>query len=215
MIAAYIICGLLILFLLFLIAKLTFSVSYVNDLQVKLKVLFLTFTLYPLEPEEVKKKEKKQKKPKKPGHIRQKPPTAKPPLKETLLLVKDIVAELIEKSGRYLKLEEYRVKVLVATDDPAKTGILYGAVSGILGSISVMIDRLKRRTHQKNRIYTEVKADFLAEEPEIYIRIALSMRVWQMFSLGITASKGLLQYFSLKKEFAKENEQRNAAQTNH
>lgn len=215
MIAVYIICGLLILFLLFLILKITISVSYVNDLQVKLKVLFLTFTLYPTEPKEEKQKEKKPEKPKKPGHIKQKPPKPKPPLKETLLLVKDILRELIEKTGRYLTLEEYRVKVLVATDDPAKTGVLYGAVSGILASISVMIDRLKRRTRKKDRFYTEVKADFLAEEPEIYIRIALSMRVWQMFSIGITASKGLLQYFSLQKEFAKDNEQRNAAQTNH
>jgi hypothetical protein len=128
--------------------------------------------------------------------------------------VKDIVKELTEKSGRYLKLEEYRVKVLVATDDPAKTGVLYGAVSGILGGISVLVDRLKRRTRKKGKIYTEVKPDFLAEEPEVYIRIALSMRVWQMFSIGITASKGFLKYLSLQKEFAKDNEQRNAAQTN-
>lgn len=206
MVAVYIICGLLLIFLLTLCIKLTVAVSYVNDLQVKLKVLFLTFTLYPAEPKDEKKAAKSVKE-KKPEKKKPKPPKPKPPLKETLLLVKDIVKELTEKSGRYLKLEEYRVKVLVATDDPAKTGVLYGAVSGILGSISVFVDRLKRRTRKKGKIYTEVKADFLAEEPEVFIQIALSMRIWQMFSLGITASKGLLKYFSLKKEFAKDNEQ--------
>jgi hypothetical protein len=207
MVAVYIICGLLFLFLLFLIVKLTVSVSYVNDLQVKLKVLFLTFTLYPAQPKEKEIKIKKPAKEKKPVQKKQKPPKPKPPLKDILLLVKDIVRKLTEKTGRYIRLEEYRVKVLVATDDAAKTGVLYGVASGILGSISVMIDRIKRRTHKKDRIYTEVKADFLAEEPEIFIQIALSMRIWQLFSIGITASKGFLKYLSLQKEFAKDNEQ--------
>ena len=207
MVAVYIICGLLLLFLLFLITKLTVSVSYVNDLQVKLKVLFFKFTLYPTEPKEKKVKIKKEAKEKKPVRKKQKPPKPKPPLKDILLLVKDIVKELTEKTGKYLKLEEYRVKVLVATDNPAKTGVLYGVASGILGGISVMMNRIKRRTHKKDKLYTEVKADFLAEEPEISIQIALSMRVWQMFLIGITASKGFLKYLSLQKEFAKDNEQ--------
>jgi hypothetical protein len=199
LVAVYIISGIIFLFLLFLLVKVSVVISYVNDLQVKLKILFLTFTLYPAKikekAEKVTPEEKKQIKEKK-----QKQPKPKPPIKDTLLLVKDIIEQLTGKFGRFIKLEEYKVKVLIATDEPAKTGILYGLASAIVGSISVFVDAIKRRTHRKDRIYSEVKADFLAEEPEIFIKAALSLRVWQMSSMGITASKGFLKYLSLQKE---------------
>jgi len=205
MIALYIIGGIIILFLLSLLIKITVSVSYINDLQVKVKILFIKIKLFPFEKEIKQKKKTEVKKEKHISTKKQKPPKPQPPLKDTLLLIKDLVVEIIEKFGKYIKIEEYKVKVLVATDDPAKTGILYGVVSGILGSVSVIIDRIKRHTHKKGRIYTEVKPDFFAEESELYFSAALSLRVWQLLSMGITASKGLLRYNSLRKEISKKS----------
>lgn len=214
MVALYIISGILFLFLLSLFIKVTVSVSYVGDLQVKLKIFFIPIKIYPFGEKEAPEKKPVSRKKKPKAAEKQKPPKPKPPLKETLLLAKRLVYEILEKFGRYIRIEEYRVKVLVATDDMAKTGVLYGAVCGILGSISVMIDNVKRRTHRRDRIFTEVNADFLAEEPELFLSIGLSLRVWQLLSVGITAAKGLLKYNSLRKEKVNENEQRNAAQAN-
>lgn len=213
MIVLYIIGGILILFLLSLFIKLTIKISYANDLQIKLKILFFTIKIYPLKDKEEKEKEAAEKKKRKLKE-KHKPPKPKPALRETFVLLKEFLTEIIEKFGRYARLEEYRVKVLVASDNPAKTGILYGFVSGVLGNLSVLLNRIKRRTRKEGKIYTEAKADFLAEEPELFLSIALSMRIWQMFSMGISASKGLLRYNSLQKEKSEDNEQRNAAQTN-
>ncbi|HBR32818.1 MAG: DUF2953 domain-containing protein [Eubacteriales bacterium] len=198
MVWLYIIGGFLILLLLFLFMKVTIRVSYIGDLQVWIRFLFIKLKIYPLKEKAEEKAPpiaKKQKKPKEP-----KPEKPKPPLAETINLIKELFIEIITKFGRYIKLEEYRIKVLVATDDPAKTGVLYGIVCGTLGSVSVFIDRLKKRTRKKGRIYTEVTPDFIAGQSELYVSAAMSMRIWQFFSMGITATRGFLRYNSLRKE---------------
>jgi hypothetical protein len=193
----YILCGVLLLFLLVAFIKITVYISFANDLRVFIRVLFFKIRIYPFKEEKVEKKPVQKKKP---GKIKEaKPPRPRPPLKETLLLVKELVTEILGRFGRYIRIEEYRVKVLVATDDPAKTGVLYGAICGVLGSISVMIYRIKRRTRRAGRIYTEVNADFVSEEYELFLSVALSMRVWQLFIMGITVAKGLIKYNSLTK----------------
>lgn len=199
MIALYIFAGFFLLFLLSLWMKITVCVSYINDLQVRVKLLFFKIRVYPFKEEE----REEQAEPKKKRHLKQKkqkPPKENPSLKDTILLIKELLIEIIDKFGRYIRLEEYRMKVLVATDDPAKTGVLYGVVCGALASISVFIDQLKNRTHKKNEIFTEVTPDFIADEPELSVSVALSLRVWQLLSMGITASKSLLKYNSLRKE---------------
>lgn len=197
MIALYIIGGIFVFFFLLMFVRLSVMASYLeDDLQVKLKILFIKLTIYPFKEEKKVEKHKVVKKePSKP----KKEPKPVPPINETLLLLKDFVIEVVGKFGKYIKLEEYRIKLLVATEDPARTGVLYGLVSGILANISVFIERIKRRTKKKGRIFTEVKPDFISEKPEIFISVALSMRLWQFFSVGITASKGFLKYNSLRK----------------
>lgn len=179
--------------------KITVCVSYIYDLQVKIKFLLFKIKIYPLEAK-VEKRIKTKKLKKQKVVEKQKPPKPKPPIKEVLLLLKELIIEIYSKFGKYIKIEEYRVRVLVATDDPAKTGVLYGVVCAIMGNISVFINQIKRRTRREGKILTEVTPDFLAEEPELFVSVALSMRIWQLMLLGITASKGFLKYISLSKE---------------
>ncbi|HAN22033.1 MAG: hypothetical protein A2Y15_01275 [Clostridiales bacterium GWF2_36_10] len=197
MITLYVIGGILVLFFLLLLTKVTVNISFLNDFQVMVKILIFKIKLYPIDEKEekpIKLKEKKK------VAKKQKDPKPKPPIKELLLLLKDLIIEIYSKFGKYIKIEECRIKVLVASDDPARTGVLYGVVCGILGSVSVYIDKIKRRSYKKGRIFTEVKPDFIAEEPELFVSVAFSMRVWQLMSIGITASKGFLKYNSLGKK---------------
>ncbi len=195
----YILIGIALLTLLFLWTKATVHVSYKQEeIGVKLKFGLFRFNLYP--PKEEEKIEKKPKVKKKKPPKKKPKDKVKPPLKEVIHLVKDLVVETIHKFGKYLRLEEYRVKILVATEDPAMTGVIYGVVSGVLGSIAVYVQNLPRKTNNKKLIYTEVKPDFIATDYELFVSFAVSLRVWQLMSLGVTGGRGLLRYTALTKK---------------
>ena len=207
--ALYITGGIIAFLLLLSLVKVTVKLSFVNDLQVRLKILFISIKIYPLKAAEPKKAAPAKKKP--PAPAKPRPEKKTPPIKDILHLVKELVAESYSKFRHYIRLEEYRVKVLVATDDPAKTGVLYGAVCAALGALSVVTDRIKRRSKKKGRFYTEVTPDFIAEQPELFLSVALSLRIWQLASMGATAAKGLLKYNSLSKGVNKDDQPRDAA----
>ena len=51
----------------------------------------------------------------------------------------------------------------------------------------MLVCSLKRRTRNPKLIYTEIKPDFIAEQTDFYADIELSIRLWQILSLGMTA----------------------------
>lgn len=197
--ALYIIAGILLFFALLLFIKIKVRVSFCGDIEVVLKALFFKFSLYPGKEKKPKKAPPREEKPKEIPQKKPKPPRAKLALRDALTLIKELITEFISKFGKYLKLEEYRVRLLVATPDPADTALLYGAASAALGSISVLVYSLKRKSRKKGAFSTEIKPDFLAEQPELFFSAALSIRVWQLFSVGITATRAWLKYLSLTK----------------
>lgn len=198
MTALYIIGGIILLLMLMLLARVKIGISYCGTLNVEIKYLFLRFTAWSSEEakeEKPKKKAKKEKKaeakPEKKEHL---------PLKELLAAAKEILSRLISKLSAHLFLERARLKVLVADEDPAKTGILYGAACAAAGSIYGLLCSIKHRSGKKRSIDFSVKPDFLADKPELMFDIVVSIRLLFLLSVASTAGLGLMKLKGLTTE---------------
>ena len=131
--------GLLLLFGLLLLLRVGVQLRYDGSFSVKLKVLFLSFTLFP-KKEKLRIKgqlpsEKKAKKEKKKKQKKEKAVSKKPDFSEMFSFYRQLFTEVILPAlGRFLKHLHLRVDQLqieIASEDAAKTALLYGsAVSG-------------------------------------------------------------------------------------
>ncbi len=195
MIALYIVGGLLVLLSLLLLLKLTFRFSWCSGLLLEVKIGFYTIKKEfepALQREETEDKTE--------AETAKKPKTEKEsgvPFKELFPIIRETVSSLAKKLKKHLKIEKYILRINVASDDPAKTAILYGAVSASAASLQTYIDTLNIST-KKGRIYTEVKPDFISEKTDILVDIALSVRVWQGLSILLPLITGYKKYKLLK-----------------
>ncbi|MCL2518846.1 MAG: hypothetical protein FWF15_09820, partial [Oscillospiraceae bacterium] len=103
-------------------------IIYNETLKVTVGVLFFNFKLIPA-------KEKKEKKPKKGKEItlekvvEEKKEEVKPNILELISLIKNIITKITEQFNKHLNVSIKELHIKVATDDAAKTALLYGAVS--------------------------------------------------------------------------------------
>ncbi|MGI6717025.1 MAG: hypothetical protein ACOX3X_07550 [Eubacteriales bacterium] len=195
MTALYIILGILLLFAALLLVKISFRICYCGQLLISFKVGFIKKDFSLLEKKEVKIKEE----PEIPQRVKKaKKEEEKVPLKQIIPIIKETLTLLFEKTKRHIFLEKYILKITVATEDPAQTGIIYGIVAGGAASLLRMVEGIRNKSKKQGQIYTEVKPDFIAEKPDIYIDIILSTRVWRGLSMALTLSEGYTKYKKLK-----------------
>ena len=79
---------------------------------------------------------------------------------------------ILGRFAKHLKLEMLRLRVLVASDDAAKTAVEYGAVCTAAGIVHTAAEALPR-TNPKN-VDIRIECDFLADKPEIDAEICRS-----------------------------------------
>ena len=130
-------------------------------------------------------------------------PSQKRGLLENLGLIHNIVTTLLGKSTKHIRLRASRIIITVATDDAAKTAILFGAVNQAVVALIELLDQAKKwRRLRDSQI--SVKADFASEKSVADISITLSLRVWQMLSIlfhtALSYIKGKAKSKSTKKE---------------
>ena len=191
------ILALFIVFLLFL--KIRVCLSYDDEFVVKVKILFLNFSIIPKKQKKLKVKdfstkklkkrqdklkkknqEKEQKKQKRQSE-HQKDKGEK--IKDILELIKIILDNVLSPFGRYLKVEIIKLYIKIATNDPSKTAIIYGGVSQ---TASYIVEWLSNITNVdvKNKDSINIYADFLSETSEAKINLTLGLRVWHLFSIS-------------------------------
>ena len=129
-------------------------------------------------------------------------PSEKRGLLENLGFIREIVTKLLGKSAKHIRLRASRIIITVATDDAAKTAILFGAVNQAVIALIELLDQAKKwRGLRDSQI--SVKADFTAEKSTADISITLSLRVWQMLSIlfhtALSYIKGKTKAKSTKK----------------
>lgn len=193
MIALYIICGVLLLLGMILLIRVKAGISLCNDVVLTVKLLFITLSFkldkdsrLQFEKKDKKEKKQKQKKPSKSDDI---VPTEKAELPVVLGRLKAIVAKILNKFGRYVCIERFIIKLRVASDDPAKTAVLYGGASAFVSSLFALVMAHKNRTSDTKKLFFELTPDFISEKPDYFIDIMLSLRVWHILSTGLTAWK--------------------------
>lgn len=201
--------GLLLLFGLLLLLRVGVQLRYDGSFSVKLKVLFLSFTLFPKKeklcikgqpPSEKKEKKKKQKK--------EKAVSKKPDFSELFSFYRQLFTEVILPAlGRLLKHLHLRVDQLqieIASEDAAKTALLYGsAVSGGTAFLEFLRNITHLKMGREEEIY--IRSRFDKTEGSCRVRITLSLCMWQAVHILLPA---LMKYLLLqqKKEQQAEKE---------
>lgn len=191
MTALCIIGGVLLFFVWLFTRKLHIGAGFADDPFLYVRILLLKFRLPPEkaahteeEPKEQTTEKGRKKKAKK---EKEKAALPKKTVGEYITIFTDALKELVHKLKKYLFLEKYIIKADIGTDDAAKTAILYGAASNAAAQLWMLVCSLKKRTRNPKLIYTEIKPDFIAEQTDFYADIELSIRLWQILSLGMTA----------------------------
>ena len=148
----------------------------------------------PAEKKKPKKKKKKEKKPKKPAKAKE-----QPPLTAVITSFRDLLLGLVRNLKRHLKIEELRLRVLVASEDAAKTALEYGAVCALVEPVQLLA--LQAHRVRKDRVQVGVECDFLADKPEVDAEFCLSIRIWRLYWIALSSTRSLLRVLSLLKAY--------------
>ena len=208
MTALYVLVGIVLFFLWLFTRKLVLNVSYCryeNKPGLAVRFLFLKFNYFlelskkgeAKEEDELDEAVKRAKKKRKEQQREEKKSEGKVSIKEVLRIVKASVSEIYRKFGKYLFLEKFDLRLNVATEDAASTALLYGGVSALCAPLYAFTTRIKRK--KKDCVFMEVKPDFYAASIDAAVNITVSIRLWQVVSCLITASKAYLKFSALKK----------------
>lgn len=191
MTALCIIGGVLLFFVWLFTRKLHIGAGFADNPFLYVRILFLKLRLPPEKAAHTEENPKEQTtekgRKKKAKKEKEKAALPKKAVGEYITIFTDALKELVHKLKKYLFLEKYIIKADIATDDAAKTAILYGAASNAAAQLWMLVCSLKRRTRNPKLIYTEIKPDFIAEQTDFYADIELSIRLWQILSFGMTA----------------------------
>ncbi len=197
---------LVILFLICLIPflRVRLCLAYDEDLTVKLKILFIPYTLFPQKQKRIRakdfsikklqKKQKKQKTKKSTKKAKEETKDKNKNINEILELIKIILDNVLSPFGRYLKLEIAKIHVKIGTDDAAKTAVYYGLASQ---SVAYIVEFLSNLTNVsvKSKKSISVVPDFASDKSDAIINITFGLRIWHAVSL---ATKFYLGYNNLK-----------------
>ena len=115
--------------------------------------------------------------------------------------LRSLIAAILIHMPRTFSLRIRRLSVRLASDDPAKTALLYGAVSSALAFSLAWLDRHLFSVHRARREAISVLADFEGERTELNADLCLRTSLGRLLSLG---AKVLLPHF-LKHKKSKKN----------
>ncbi len=111
----------------------------------------------------------------------------------------------ITRLGKHLRIDFYKIRIVVASPDAARTAIAYGVVIGAAQNLwALLVSTGNLHTHRKSVL--SVDTDFTKTEPEVEVKLGFSLRVWQMTDIFFRAA---LEY--LKEDEADNDE--NSGQT--
>ena len=197
MIALYIISAILLLLLVLASLPVTLTVKYREELEAEISVFTIKRKIYPKEKKKVRisdyskkniekrrkkalrkklkaeKKRQKKQLPKKAGE------TATPKkgkgLLESIGLIKELLSALIPKTAKRIRIKATRIIINVATDDAAKTALLFPAVNGaVIGLVTYLDNASRFKDLDKSNI--AVRADFVSQRTTADIEISFSLR---------------------------------------
>jgi len=198
MIALYIVLSVLLLLFIISLLPVSLSLKYRDEVSLTASVAAIKIPLYPKKKKKVKisdytlkKTEKQKKKASKKELKRQnqkyvKKTNGKPKEKKTLLenlgLIRELLGAFIGGVVKHAKIKTEKIVLTVATDDAAKTALLYAAVNNAVLLIVAFLDSCKK-IEKLHKSEISVNADFLAEKCSADVEISFSLRVWHLIKI--------------------------------
>ena len=112
-------------------------------------------------------------------------------LEENLDLIKRVVSFFFSRLFRHLRIDVTRIRIIVGSDEAAKTAITYGIVVQAVAYILALLDKVSNvRGLARRDVY--VDADFLSEETKVDVKIAFSIRLWHILHLAFGSLRRLI-----------------------
>ncbi len=192
MIALCIILGIIALFALILCIPVHVLVKAQNtSVQVFARVFFFQRALYPTPkrtkrgrkaPKTARNGVKKNKKQAKRGSH----PPRKYAFRPLLRLITRLVKAVLRKFPRHFRVKILRYEVTVASDDAAKTALLYGTATALSAELFAVL-RAGTRFRIGRGAPVNVRADFLGTKPSIEAELDLSVTVFGALSMLLAA----------------------------
>lgn len=93
-----------------------------------------------------------------------------------------VVKKLLASFGKHLKIKTVRLRITVATEDAAKTAVVYGAVCQAVSYIMELLYNITGFTVSKSGEVT-VEPDFTAEKSSADIKVVFKLRVWHVLAM--------------------------------
>lgn len=184
MIALYVIGGILGLIVLLLFCSVTVIGSVNESVNIKIGYLFYQKTLIP--EGENKKRKTAENDIKKPNKIREM--IDKNGLVATIRELSGIVKVVLiklKKTVKHIYVKKFRCVITVASDDPCKTAIEYGEVSGVAFTILRGLQELMKWNTRKTKML--VQSDFNGNKSKIEIEFKVKLKLYFILSavLGV------------------------------
>lgn len=105
---------------------------------------------------------------------------------ETVRLIADITTGAVKKFKKRIRVKITRLKIKVASNEASKTAIAYGAIVETVNALlPVMTESKCFKMPPKEDL--DVAADFTSDTPEFDIDISLSLRVWHVLDIALSA----------------------------
>lgn len=195
MTAIYIVLSVLLLLFAISVLPISLTLKYKDDVVLTASVLTVKLPLYPRKKKKAKISDFKTKKAKKKKASGKKSPTKKADGKskekktmlESLDLIRELLVSCISGTIKHVKIKTTRIIINVATDDAAKTALLYAAVNNAVLLIVTFLDRCKKAKNLKGSEIS-VNADFLAQKSSADVEITFLLRVWHLIKILFTSA---------------------------
>lgn len=207
MIALYILAALILLIGALLAIPASVSVEYRDEVRVALSLLGLRLWQHPKKKKPVRlsdysprtierrrrrdarKKQwallKKQKKERaKPTAKKETAPKKKRGLLESVSLIRKIASVILARTAKHTRIELRRLDITVATDDAAKTALLFGAVNQAAIGLTELLEQ-SGNLHVPHNARVSVRSDFSAQKSTADVCVIFTLRVWQLLDVAI------------------------------
>ena len=206
MIALLIIAAVLILLTL---TKVGIDAAYSGEgaaLTVKLGPVRVQLLPKPKKPKK-EKKSRKEKHGKKEKDDKAKKPKRKLGLSSLLELAK-IGLHALNRFRISIRVDLFRLRFIMASDDPYTTAMTYGYVQTAVGVLTPKL----RRAFTVRDSHVEMGTDFLAEKPEIEARLVLTIRIGRIFGVLFATGWEFLRFY-IRQKRKKKSKSADRAQT--
>ena len=114
-------------------------------------------------------------------------------LLDLLNMITDLVKVVVSRFFRHLRIRVAKIHITVATGDAATTAIGYGAVTQAINVLFPLLESV-RNFPKLRKADIAIRADFEKEEPETDIRLAFSIRIWQILHIAFGALFTLIRH---------------------